>query len=285
MLNLDPSRLFLLFLIYSCIGYVCEVAYCSSLEKRFVDRGFLHGPICPIYGFGALLVLSLLQPWSTTWVPLYIAAVIVTSVLEYVTSWVMEALFHTKWWDYSKNKFNINGRVCLLNSLLFGVMAVAAVHFVQPVFDHALRRLSDRAAHLIAWALLAVFAVDLLDTVKSLVSFNVYLARLKEFTESLKERYEKEPWFAGSSAWEWIEASRARSKANREAFSDSLRTKLEQFYTRHNRIDYLVRKFPTMRSPHYSTQMEALRTRIERNVQERREQRRARREAKRGAKK
>ncbi len=277
MLGLDSARLFLLFLIYSCIGYICEVIYCSCLVRRFVDRGFLRGPICPIYGFGALLVLSLLQPWSTTWVPLYIAAVIITSVLEYVTSWLMEVLFHTKWWDYSHNKFNINGRVCLLNSLLFGVMSLIAVHFVHPVFDRALRKLSDSAANIAASALLCVFIVDLLDSVKSLVSFSAYLARLKEFTEGLKEHYEREAWFAGSSAWEWIESAYAHAKSNSNAFNDSLRAKLEKFHTHHDRIDYLVKKFPSIRSTHYGTQLEALRTRIEKNIQSRRANRETRR--------
>jgi len=104
---MDFYSVVLLFFVYSFIGYVCEILYVSSIQRRFVDRGFLHGPICPVYGFGALLVIFLLKPVSHSIPILFISAVILTSVLEYFTGFLLETLFNTKWWDYSQYKFNI----------------------------------------------------------------------------------------------------------------------------------------------------------------------------------
>ena len=95
----------LYFFIYSMLGWVCECLYCGIGAKRFVNRGFLEGPYCPIYGWGALFVLYALRPFRDHIVLLFLAGMVGTSVLEYVTSYVMEKLFHSKWWDYSQRRF------------------------------------------------------------------------------------------------------------------------------------------------------------------------------------
>ena len=107
----------LYFFIYSFLGWVCECIYCGVPAKKFINRGFLAGPYCPIYGCGALAVIYTLTPFSDNVVILFGMGVIVTSALEYITSYMMEKLFHTKWWDYSKHPFNIHGRICLKNSV------------------------------------------------------------------------------------------------------------------------------------------------------------------------
>ena len=83
-------HVFLLFLCYSFIGWAWETALCSTREKRFINRGFLYGPLCPVYGFGGLLIMYLLKPWAHTWIPLFLASMVITSILEYLTSWGME---------------------------------------------------------------------------------------------------------------------------------------------------------------------------------------------------
>ena len=109
----------LLFTIYSLLGWVCESTYCSILAKKLINRGFLNGPFCPIYGVGALLIVKLLSPFSHNLVILFFASLLLTSLLEYLTGFAMEKLFHAKWWDYSHRRFNIQGRVCLGNALIF----------------------------------------------------------------------------------------------------------------------------------------------------------------------
>ena len=109
------SYYFLLFFIYSFIGYICEVIYCFILDKgKFQNRGFLYGPYCPIYGFGAIAIIVLLSKYEQYPIVLFVMGAIVASIIEYITSYLMEKIFNNKWWDYSNKKFNINGRICLV---------------------------------------------------------------------------------------------------------------------------------------------------------------------------
>ena len=123
----------LLFLCYSFLGWACETVYCSIGKRKFVNRGFLNGPLCPVYGFGALAVLYFLRPVSDNIPLLFVSGMVLTSVIEYITGYLLEKLFATKWWDYSSRRFNIHGRVCLRNSLMFGALSVVAVRVIDPV--------------------------------------------------------------------------------------------------------------------------------------------------------
>ena len=111
----------LLLLAYSFLGWCGEMVYCSIGQRRLCEkRGFLNGPICPIYGHGAIVVLLALDGGCDSPVLTFFLGAVLTSLVEYVTSYAMEKLFHMRWWDYSRYRFHINGRVCLLNSTLFG---------------------------------------------------------------------------------------------------------------------------------------------------------------------
>lgn len=126
-------KIFIYFMIYSFIGYVVEVIFMSILNKKVVNRGFLCGPICPIYGAGAIGMILLLKKYTHDYAALFVFGALIASVLEYVVSYVLEKVFHNKWWDYSQNRFNINGRVCLLNAFLFGLCSVGLVKFIHPI--------------------------------------------------------------------------------------------------------------------------------------------------------
>lgn len=119
------------FFIYGFLGWVCESIYCSIGNNKVINRGFLSGPICPIYGFGALIIIFFLKRYEDNIIAVFIYGMIVTSVLEYITGFLLETLFHTKWWDYSKKKTNIKGRVCLKNSILFGIMSVVLINVIH----------------------------------------------------------------------------------------------------------------------------------------------------------
>lgn len=106
---MEFMRIFLYLIIYSVTGWVYETILCSVLARKFVNRGFLTGPWCPIYGFGALLVIFPLQRLKDDLLPLFLSSMVLTMLLEYLTSYVMEKLFHTRWWDYSDKKFQLNG--------------------------------------------------------------------------------------------------------------------------------------------------------------------------------
>ena len=129
--------------MYSILGWILEMVVCSIADKKVVNRGFLVGPYCPIYGCGCLLIIALLHKYQDDPFTLFIMAVIVCSLLEYFTSYVMEKLFKARWWDYSDRKFNINGRICLDNLFLFGILGLLIFYIVNPLFSGFIDKIND----------------------------------------------------------------------------------------------------------------------------------------------
>ena len=151
---------FLLFLIYSVIGWIVEVINVSIIEKRFVHRGFLMGPYCPIYGFGGLLSYLLLKKYLDDPLVLFIMAVLICSILEYITSFIMEKLFNTRWWDYTGRLFNINGRVCLSNAVCFGALGIILLYFVNPFMISLLGKINEQVLSIICIIFLILLLLD-----------------------------------------------------------------------------------------------------------------------------
>lgn len=141
------------FFIYGFLGWCTEVAFQAIRQGKFVNRGFVNGPICSIYGFGVLSVLLVLEPLKDNLLILFFGSVVFTSVLEFITGWVLERLFHDKWWDYSKRPLNIKGYVCLEFSLAWG----AACVFVVVVFHPLIVRLVSLIPAKAGWIVLAMF--------------------------------------------------------------------------------------------------------------------------------
>lgn len=132
-LQTDIYHLFYFFMIYSVMGWVFETCLVSVTNKQFVNRGFLNGPFCPIYGVGASLVYLLLTPLGDHYIILYFCGMLLTTAVEYMTAAIMEALFHTKWWDYSDRRYHIKGRVCLSVSILWGFFSIIMLKIFQPI--------------------------------------------------------------------------------------------------------------------------------------------------------
>ena len=122
-------------IIYSFFGWVWETCYVSVKSGKFVNRGFINGPLCTIYGFGAVSVYVILKPFSDNLLYLYLGGVVVATALEYVTAVLMESIFHTSWWDYSDNKFNFQGRICLGASLGWGAFTVILFKVLHPLVE------------------------------------------------------------------------------------------------------------------------------------------------------
>lgn len=255
-MNLNLEQLFLLFIIYSFIGWVGEVIYCSIPEKHFINRGFLHGPVCPIYGCGGLLVVFLLMPFKDTWVELFFAAMFVTTVLEYFTSWLMEVLFHNRWWDYSHYKLNINGRVCLLNSLIFGAMGTLALHFVHPPIKWLICQIKSPFIEIASGALFVWFVTDLILTVRTLKMFNQKLEELKEFSTSLKNKFKGEIWVESGNILEMFKSLRERAKQDSSPIFAALSERLETLNRKYKSSLRILQAFPRMQSKRYGEQLE-----------------------------
>ena len=178
---------FLLFLTYSFIGWVCEVIYCSFPDKKFVNRGFLIGPYCPIYGFGALAVINILTPFSDNPIIVYFLAVIITSLLEYVTGYLLERIYHLKWWDYSNYKLNIHGRVVLHNSLIFGGLSLIAIYFLNPILLNMINKLPLSMRYTSSLILLSIFLTDNIISTLNALKLNTNLSKLHMIADEIKE--------------------------------------------------------------------------------------------------
>lgn len=155
------AKVFLGFLFYSFIGWVMEVGITLVKEHRFVDRGFLIGPYCPIYGVGVGIILLLVGDTGDVWAT-FLKAMVYCTILEYSTSFVMEKIFKIRWWDYSNRRFNINGRVCLGGMILFGLLGCVAVYLVQPTFSDLIDLLHPVGIEVVALVSLILFIVDVI---------------------------------------------------------------------------------------------------------------------------
>lgn len=168
---------FLYFVIYSFIGWIFESIYCSIRYRKLTNRGFLTGPFIPIYGFGGILPVLIFYGKDYTALGLFATSMLTASILEYVTSYLMEKLFNARWWSYADDPFNLNGRICLGASVAFGIMALIAVKFIHPVVENFVFSFQEYTRVFIAGVFFTLIAVDLFGTVSQLVELN---RRLKE---------------------------------------------------------------------------------------------------------
>lgn len=177
----------LLFFIYSFIGWLWETVYCSLKAKKFVYRGFLVGPYCPIYGFGILGVLYFLEPLKQNIVVLYLLSTILVTILEYITSYGLEKMFHASWWDYKDVPLNINGRVALPVSLFWGIGCVLIVRVIHPRVMLFEEFLSEKFGIVLPIILLLLIITDLIYTLANMQSFKKVTAQISTAVEERKQ--------------------------------------------------------------------------------------------------
>ena len=152
------------FLVYSCLGWCLEVVYAAATTGQIVNRGFLNGPVCPIYGFGMVIVLFALTPFARSTLALYIGGVILPSALELVGGWALYKLYHTRWWDYSDKPFNIGGYICLEFSLLWGVGTLVMMKAIHPTIAGLVELVPPFIGFILMCFLYAVYAADVVVT-------------------------------------------------------------------------------------------------------------------------
>ena len=162
----------LLFFIYAILGYIAEVIYVYIGSKKLVNRGFLNGPYIPIYGAGGVLITFLLTTYYNDPVIIFVMGLLICTALEYFVSYLLEKIFHNRWWDYSYRKYNINGRVCLRNSLLFGVCALFIIYIVNPVSLYFLSGVRLERLYLANGILLIIITIDLIISIFEAIRVN-----------------------------------------------------------------------------------------------------------------
>lgn len=246
---------FLVFIAFSFIGWCAEVCYVGLfVEHKFINRGFLHGPICPVYGFGGIAILCLPGKILSSWIPLFFLSMVLATAVEYFASWILEKMFHTLWWDYSDMKFNLNGRVCLLNSFLFGVMGILVVRFAEPLIMSLIQMMNSVVQNIVFDGLLLVFVIDVFMTVRRLVDFQTAMENLKDFRDMLKSHYEHEAWFKKTNLSEMLSSIKENIQNHKlvpEKLSALHLSYIEKFQNKNATIEKLLKKFPTLKNTKY----------------------------------
>lgn len=156
----------LLFFFYSAAGWLLESVYCSIGEKKIINRGFLTGPVCPIYGTAAIVMTVLIyNPFKDNPLIVFLLGIILCDIVEYFTSYVMEKLFAARWWDYTYEFLNINGRICLKHSLYWGVISVVFVKVIHPGVDRLYDKINGEYIYYIFAVIIIIFTLDLINAV------------------------------------------------------------------------------------------------------------------------
>ena len=267
----------LYFFVYGFLGWCTEVIFAAFKQHRFVNRGFLNGPICPIYGVGVTLVIACLEAFQSNLLLLYISSVILVTVLEGVTGWAMDKLFHNKWWDYSKLPFNIGGYVCLLFSLIWGVACIFIVYFVHPLIHQVLSLIP----HTAGIALIAILGIallsDIIVTTSAIVKFNQYLERLKHITDELhaiSNQIGSELYQTVMHVLDMQDSSRQKLDDVKLEVSEEIRMQIVELKTRAQNLGEkvpkparrLLKAFPKLESRNYKAQLELFRQKLEQHL-------------------
>lgn len=179
---------FLLFILYSFIGWIIEVINSLIMRKKVVNRGFLIGPYCPIYGFGTLFMVLLLTKYQDDPFGLFVKSMVICAVLEYFTSLLMEKMFKMRWWDYSKRKFNIDGRICLETMVMFGFGGLVVIYLLNPFFMTIINHIPTSILIGLDIFLFIIFLLDNIISFNIINNFKKSSVIRKDSTEDVNEK-------------------------------------------------------------------------------------------------
>ena len=186
---------FFFFMIYSFIGYLTEITSCSINNKKLiVNRGFCLGPYLPIYGFSSVIMNIFLAKYSKDIITLFVMSAFVCTLMEYMTSLILEKIFHARWWDYTEKKFNLSGRVCLENSCLFGLGGVFIVSILHPFLDELVSMIPHNVLIILSIVLFVIFMIDVIITVTTMCQVKIATTNFtaKDATEEISRKVRNE---------------------------------------------------------------------------------------------
>lgn len=255
--------LFLYFIIYSFLGWCMETIYCSINEHRLVPRGFLLGPICPIYGVGVLMMICWFAPFMDNPLLFYVIAMICMSAWEYFVGWLLEVTTHIKYWDYSMYKFNLKGRICLWVCLTWGILAYIILFWIHPAVSRAVFQIPLLVRHILSAALAVILIADTVTTIRKLALSAKLMYRLEEararlalgraeLEEHLQEAREDISEKLAAGNYE-RKARRAENNAKLQKAYDELLAKAERYSRR------FLNRYHTMSSKRYDLNLSDLR--------------------------
>ena len=223
------------FLIYSFAGWVLESVYKTICTKKFVNSGFLYGVFCPIYGIGALIMYLFLSICNNP-ITVFLTGFVVLSVWEYIVSWGIEKIFHETYWDYSNYKFNINGRVCLLNSIFWGVLGVIFTYIVHPFVETQIIKINDIVLIVITVILLIIMLIDAIISIIKLNDISKKLETIKEIRKEIKGKLQE------------LKATKSAKESIQLMINDLKEKEIKLKEKLVKQTDRIRKAFPTMKS-------------------------------------
>ena len=273
------------FFLYGCIGWCVEVVYAAVKEHKLVNRGFLCGPICPIYGFGmvglvySVQLIPLPDSGSMSAVSIFFIGMVLTTAIELVGGWVLYKLYHIRWWDYSKMKYNLGGYICPQFSLLWGLGSVLMIKVVHPLLARGSNPMPFRVMLILDIVLLIIFVVDVIVSTAAAIGLNKYLSEIDELRARLRVTSDKLTTVLGTGAMtadtvldeQKLQLALAKLEGRENAAElraeatarvAELREKLAAVYRHPLSTRRLLRAFPDMKSLNYAETLAATRTAV-----------------------
>ena len=231
-----------IFIIYAFIGWCTDVAYAALNTGRFVNRGFLNGPYCPIYGFGVVIVVAVLTPIKDNLLILFVGSLFLTSVLEYFTGLVLEKIFHNKWWDYTNEPFNIQGYVCLKFSIMWGLACTFVMKLVHPAIYKAITVIPFVAGVAILVTIMIGFTVDCCVTVATILKFNKHLRLMNEMAARLHQISDE----IGEHIYENVSIAVEKSEQFQDEHEEFLQKVAEKRMDKRAEYEELIQKYKAL---------------------------------------
>lgn len=234
------------FILYSFAGWVLESVSKTIEQKKFVNSGFLNGPFCPIYGFGAIIMLLSLNGLKNKPFLLFVAAFFLLSIWEYLVGVFLEKTFKTKYWDYSHLKFNIQGRVCLKNSIFWGVLGVIFICFLHPFIESYIIKIPSSLLLYINIIIGIALSIDLSISIIAVTNFETAIKKINELSESIKEKVEE---LKGLNGIEKVKTVEKNSIENIEKVIKELKIRQAKLKLKiYKQANRLKKAFPSMKS-------------------------------------
>lgn len=219
-----------IFIIYAFIGWCTEVSYAALDRGIFVNRGFLNGPYCPIYGCGVVIVVAALTPLKDNLLILFAGSFLLTSILEYITGFILEKVFHNKWWDYSNKPFNLHGYVCLKFSIYWGLACTFIMDVIHPIIYKGITMIPHILGVVLLCIIMSAFAVDCGVTVTTILKFNKRLKVMDEMAAKIHKLSDE----IGENIYENVTTAVEKSEEFQETHEELL-TKISD--TKENLMD------------------------------------------------
>lgn len=255
------------FVIFSVIGWCLEVAYHAVTCGKFINRGFLNGPVCPIYGAGAVALIAALKPFGENMIVLFVSASIIASVLEFITGYVLEKMFNMKWWDYSNIPFNIKGYICLKFSLCWGIVGTFLMRVLLPLCEGLIEKIPVPVAAVILGVAVVCYIADVIYTIIILSSFSKNIKLAETIALKLHDLSDGVGEHISDSVFELMEKAEGLAKSGKikieefEKLKKQYKEKLSHVSMGHKR---LLRAFPSLKSEKYKNLLEHLKNSIDR---------------------